>query len=53
MQSSCRGTDRAYTRSSSQNSLPRVRTKKQRVLRLEPLEQRLVLSTYWVSPIIA
>ncbi len=50
MQSFCRGTDRAYTRSSSHNSLPRVRTKKRRLLRLEPLEQRLVLSNYWVSP---
>src|SRR5271157_180682 len=45
-----RGADRTSTRMFSQNSLPRVRTKKRRLLRLEPLEQRVVLSTYWVSP---
>ena len=37
MQSSHGGPDRANVRSSSHKSLPRVRTKKGRLLRLEPL----------------
>ena len=45
-----RGTDCANTRLVSHHSLPPVRTKKRHVPRLEPLEQRLVLSNYWVSP---
>ena len=49
MQSSRRGTDRAH-KVVLTSSLPPVRTKKRHVLRLEPLEQRLVLSNYWVSP---
>ena len=50
MQSSRRGTDRTYTRMFSRSSRPTPRTKHRRFLRVEPLEQRLVLSTYWVSP---
>jgi len=50
MQSSRRGTDRANTRLFSLDRLPPVRTKKRHVPRLEPLEERIVLSNYWVSP---
>ena len=50
MQSSGRGTDRVNTRLFSHHSLLPVRTKKRRVLRFEPLEERIVLSNYWVSP---
>ena len=50
MQSSRRGTVRANTRLFSRDPIPAVRTKKRHVPRLEPLEQRLVLSNYWVSP---
>ncbi len=50
MQSSRRGTDRTYTRMFSRSSRPTPRTKHRRFLRVEPLEQRLVMSTYWVSP---
>ena len=50
MQSSRRGTDRACTKMFSRSSRPTPRTKHSRFLRVEPLEQRVVLSTYWVSP---
>ncbi len=45
-----RGTDRTSTRMFSRSSLPTSRTKHRRFLQVEPLEQRVVLSTYWVSP---
>ncbi len=45
-----RGTDRTCTRMFSRSSRPTPRTKHRRFLRLEPLEQRITLSTYWVSP---
>src|SRR5271166_5132064 len=45
-----RGTDRTSTKMFSRSSRPTPRTKHRRFLRVEPLEQRLVLSTYWVSP---
>src|SRR5271157_1066409 len=45
-----RGTDRTCTRMFSRSSRPTPRTKHRRFLRVEPLEQRLVLNTYWVSP---
>ena len=50
MQSSRRGTDRACTKMFSRSSRPTPRTKHRRFLQVEPLEQRVVLSTYWVSP---
>jgi methionine-rich copper-binding protein CopC len=50
MQSSRRGTDRTCTKMFSHSSRPTPRTKHRRFLRVEPLEQRVVLSTYWVSP---
>ncbi len=54
MQSTRRGTDRAntrlFSRSFSHDSLLRVRTKKRRVLQLEPLEERTLLSTYNIGP---
>ena len=51
MQSSRRGTVRANTRLSSRDPLPPVRTKKRHVLRLEPLEERTMLSTtYNIGP---
>lgn len=50
MQSSRRGTDRANTRLYSLDPLPRVRTKKRHVPRLEPLEERTLLSTYNIGP---
>src|SRR5271166_6233870 len=50
MQASRRGTDRANTRLFSRGPLPPVRTKKRRVLRLEPLEERTLLSTYNIGP---
>ena len=45
-----KGTDRACTRMFPRSSHPTTRTKQRRFLRLEPLEQRIVLSNYWVSP---
>jgi hypothetical protein len=45
-----RGTDRTCTRMFSRSSRPTPRTKHRRFLRVEPLEERVVLSTYWVSP---
>src|SRR5208283_1800873 len=45
-----RGTDRTCTRLFSRSSLRTPRTKHRRFLRVEPLEERVVLSTYWVSP---
>src|SRR5271166_956022 len=45
-----RGTDRTCTRMFSRSSRPTARTKHRRFLRVEPLEERVVLSTYWVSP---
>src|SRR5208337_1479909 len=45
-----RGTDRTSTRMFSRSSRPTPRTKHRRFLRVEPLEERLVLSTYFVSP---
>ena len=45
-----RGTDRTSTRMFSRSSRPTTRTKHRRFLRVEPLEERVVLSTYWVSP---
>ena len=51
MQSSRRGTVRANTRLYSRDPLPPVRTKKRHVLRLEPLEERTMLSTtYNIGP---
>ena len=50
MQSTRRGTDRANTRLYSPDPLPPVRTKKRRVLQLEPLEERTLLSTYNIGP---
>ena len=44
------GTDRTSTRMFSRSSLPTSRTKHRRFLQVEPLEERVVLSTYWVSP---
>ena len=45
-----RDTDRTCTRMFSRSSRPTPRTKHRRFLRFEPLEERVVLSTYWVSP---
>ena len=45
-----RGTDRTSTRMFSRSSLPTSRAKHRRFLQVEPLEERVVLSTYWVSP---
>ena len=45
-----RGTDRTCTGMFSRSSRPTARTKHRRFLRVEPLEERVVLSTYWVSP---
>ena len=45
-----RGTDRTSTRMFSRSSRPTSRTKHRRFLQVEPLEERVVLSTYWVSP---
>ena len=45
-----RGTDLTCTRMFSRSSRPTPRTKHRRFLQIEPLEQRVVLSTYWVSP---
>jgi len=45
-----RATDRTCTRMFSRSSRPTPRTKHRRFLQVEPLEQRVVLSTYWVSP---
>src|SRR5271157_4249209 len=50
MMSFRRGTDRTCTRMFSRSSRPTPRTKHRRFLRVEPLEERVVLSTYWVSP---
>lgn len=45
-----RGTDRTCTRIFSRSSLSTSRTKKRRVPRLEPLEERTLLSTYNIGP---
>ena len=45
-----RGKDRTSTRMVSRSSRPTPRTKHSRFLQVEPLEERVVLSTYWVSP---
>src|SRR5208337_3393336 len=45
-----RGTDRTGTRMFSRSSRPTPRTKHRRFLRVEPLEERVVLSTFWISP---
>ena len=45
-----RGTDLSCTRMFLRSSRPTPRTKHRRFLQVEPLEQRVVLSTYWVSP---
>ena len=45
-----RGTDRTCTRMFSRSSLSTSRTKKRRALRLEPLEERTLLSTYNIGP---
>jgi parallel beta-helix repeat protein len=50
MQSSRSGTNRANTRLFSHYLLSTPRTRRRRFLELEQLEQRVVLSTYWVSP---
>ena len=50
MQSSRKGTDRAATRMFSRSSRPTPRTKHRRFLQFEPLEHRVVLSTYYVAP---
>ena len=49
MLSSRRGTDRSCTENSSRLPLRTCRTKQRRFLQIEPLEQRTVLSTYWVA----
>ena len=49
MQSSRSGTNRANTRLFSHYLLSTPRTRRRRFLGFEQLEQRVVLSTYWVS----